>query len=167
MFTSYLDDFNFNKETVFQYLILNKDFKNWIPPEKGILSLKNHFVEEKLKSIEMLCDIDSRKATIWLEVTHYEPYKEVRFYSSNKAGFENGESIRQGRFFPFNYMAFRTIFSDTAEGCKVLQDVYINPNGLIGWVICKLVILPRVKNEMKNCIVVLRQYLNSLPKEIL
>jgi hypothetical protein len=165
MFTSSLDDFNYSKETIFEYLILNKDMKNWIPPEKGIHSVRNHFDEEKLKNIEMVCDICSRKATIFLEVTHYEPYEEVRLYS-NKAVFENGDPVWQGRFFPFAYMAFRTIFRASLEGCQVLQDVYIKPRGLIGWVICKFVILPQTKTELKNSAVALKQYLKTLPKEL-
>jgi hypothetical protein len=160
MFTSSLDEFEFSKEVVFEYIILNKDMRAWIPSEKGIHEIKNRFNEGQLESVEVLCNIDGRRATMWLEVTHYEPYKEVRFYS-NKAVFDNGEPLNKGRFFPYKYMAFRTTFSDTPQGCKVFQDVYIYPNGFIGWILCKIFIMTPVKKDLKASATALKRYLKD------
>jgi hypothetical protein len=160
MFASVLDEFQYNKELIFDYLILNKDITSWTPPEKGIYQVKNNFVEEKLASVELLCDVGSQKATILMEVTHYDPCVEVRHYSKD-AFYENGEPVRRGYFFPFDHMAFRTIFRESSKGCQVLQEVYIKPRGPIGWVICKLLILPQVKAELKNSVVSLKKYLQK------
>jgi hypothetical protein len=160
MFASSLDEFEFSKEVVFEYLILNKDLRDWVPPEKGIYEVKNIFNEGQLKSLEVLCDIDGRRATMWLDVTHYEPCKEVRFYS-DKAVFDNGEPLNKARFFPYKYIAFRYTFNDTPEGCNVLQDIYLFPNGFIGWILCKIFVMPPMKRELKASATALKTYLKD------
>jgi hypothetical protein len=158
MFASSLDEFEFSKEVVFEYLILNKDIKAWTPPEKGIYDVKNRFNDGQLESVEVLCDIDGRRATMLLEVTHYEPFKEVRFYS-DKAVFDNGEPLNKARFFPYKYIAFRYAFNDTPQGCNVLQDIYLCPKGFIGWILCKIFVMPPMKRDLKASAIALNQFL--------
>lgn len=161
MFAGVLDEFQHSKELVFEYLVLNKDLINWAPSESGFCDVKNNFVGEKLVSVELFCDLGQQKATIFLEVTHYEPYKEVRYYS-REAVYEDGESLRKGYFFPFHHMAFRTAFRESPTGCQVIQEVYAKPRGPIGWLACKFIILPKTKKELKKSVMSLKAYLGNL-----
>ena len=161
MFASVLGEFPYSKELVFEYLILNKDITSWTPPEKGIHKVKNNFEGETLVGIELLCEMGSQKATLFMEITHYEPCKEVRHYSKD-AFYENGERVGRGYFFPFHHMAFRTVFRESSIGCQVLQEVYVKPRGPFGWVICKFLILPQAKTELKNSVMSLNKYLESI-----
>lgn len=161
MFSIALEEFQHSKELIFEYLILNKDMLQWIPSSQGFYGVKNNFVEEKLISVEVNCDIGSRKATMFLEITHYEPYNEVRQYSRD-AVYETGEPVPRGYLFPFHHMAFRTAFRDTPTGCQVLQEIYVKPQGPLGWFVCKFLILPKAMNELKKSNLALKKHLNSV-----
>lgn len=147
-----------NKQTAFSFFA-DKGFQ-----EEESDEAKYTYKDDRLVKIEMPIEVSHRRAIMHIDVTHYEPYEEVRFYSGNTV-FETGESVGKGIFFPFNYMEFRTTFFEHPEGCRVVQEVYIDTKGIPGWILCKLFIIRGVKRELVASANAFRNHLKSTDRE--
>jgi hypothetical protein len=96
----------------------------------------------------LVAEIDSIK---WGEFVAYKPVV---------AAPEN-VSRRARRFFPFKSMKQSLQAVEDGKGCLVLQEFELQSNGLVGWVACKLGVVPVIKRSVKKSNAALRAHLSN------
>jgi len=51
-------------------------------------------------------------------------------------------------FFPFLSITQSTTLSNTGNGCRSMHEIEFEPNGVMGWLMCKLFVAPQVAKSV-------------------
>ncbi|WP_140629681.1 SRPBCC family protein [Methylibium rhizosphaerae] len=126
---------------VWDYLLHLKDCERWMPAEElhGVALL---FDSGRYAGFQWAPDKPG-VAPIVSRVQRIDPCRSVQYRTVCATESNVPPSARAG--FPFRSMKQSMVFNDSGSGCELVQHVELEPNGLLGWLTCSLLLLPSVK----------------------
>ncbi len=152
--------FKHDVKTVFEHMVHYKNFENWNPIE-GLHSVVNLENDGAYSGFSTQFDIGGELATIECQSLLYSENKEVR-YKISRSVFKDGTEITKGWSFPYTQMYQRLCFIGDDNQCNVKHEIILKPKNWLGWLTCRLCVMPQVKSVLRKSNQALDEYLQRL-----
>lgn len=131
-------------KVVWDYLVYMKSCERWMSPED-------------LEGVALLVDSGRYAGFQWdpnradvqpivSRVQQMDPGRSIHFRTVQFTDAHIPANARMG--FPFRTMTQSMTFTDSATGCEMVQEFAFEPNGPVGWVTCRLLLIPYVKRNV-------------------
>lgn len=155
-------DFHFQSSAsiVFEHMIHYKNFEEWNPIE-GIYNIVDIENDGKYSGFSATFDLDEKIAKSDCESLLYTKNREVR-YRLISCKFEDGSDAGKGWSFPFSQMYQRLCFKEDTGACIVTHEIILESKNWLGWITCKLFVLPQLVSTLKESNWALNEYLARL-----
>jgi hypothetical protein len=126
---------------VWEYLVHLRSCEKWMSPDEldGVALLFESGRYEGFQWDPKRSDIEP----IISKVQRMDRGRSVQYRTVHATERNVPSNARTG--FPFRSMTQSMTFVDKDSGCEVVHDFEFEPDGLFGWLTCKLLIVPYIK----------------------